>query len=619
MRVAAYALIVEPDPARAAQYSYLIERRGIAPVVAKTGAEALSEVARLGPPALIVAEATLPDHDGLGLLSQIRTTVPLEAAQAVLIIGSRETYEAAARLMITLGISALLSRSHKASAFEQAIDRTLVCEVHQPVGPQPPPEPPSQALVHRAPDRIASDPRVQELAEMPGLRTLSGEELQRITTATAQVFGTAIALLWLDLGKHSFFELRLSDAVDASSPLRVISRWAPVRRLIGTAAIEVPDVAEHVAFARTPLLPGRSPAALAGAPLTLDGAVVGAVAIIQPRSVGRLPAGSSEALLVWAQRISADLERLRSRPRGAPVSRGPQVSGPPVSRGSSIVGSPSTALESLAKTIDFGFMISDDSGMVCFANPALSVHLGLGNVCPNGQTRAAVLRHLAEARGVEDGVVSAIVGASGTSPQELEFVVQGPDKVVLRWSGRSIDLHDRQGMLDEFSDVTRQANQARASEALARVDALTGLPNSAAIVDTLGRETARALRTGEPFSVAVFALDRVQWDNGMRGKEAFRNVAWTLRAAARRYDLAARLDHSRLLALISQATAGQARTFCERFMGEVRHRALPNLPPLTVSGGVAQFDGGRGIQELLADASAKLGEARRLGGDRIVG
>ena len=78
MRIAAYALVVEPDPARAAQYSYLIERRGIAPVVAETGAEALFEVRRLGSPALIVTEATLPDDDGLELLSEIRFNVALE-------------------------------------------------------------------------------------------------------------------------------------------------------------------------------------------------------------------------------------------------------------------------------------------------------------------------------------------------------------------------------------------------------------------------------------------------------------------------------------------------------------------------------------------------------------
>jgi len=589
MRIAAYALVVEPDPARAAQYSYLIERRGIAPVVAETGAEALFEVRRLGSPALIVTEATLPDDDGLELLSEIRFNVALEAAQAVVIVGSRETYDAAARLMIKLGISALLPRSHKLSAFEQAIDRILMCEVPEPVGPP-------------------SDPLIQRLAEMPGLRTLSNEELRKITTATAQAFGTAIALLWLELGQQSLFELHVADGVAASSPLRVISRWAPVRRLIGNTAIEVPDVAEHVAFASTPLLPGRSSATLAGAPLTLNGAAVGAVAILQPHSVARLPAGISEALFFWAQRISGDLERLRPSPRDPPVSRAP-----------SIVISPSTALAGLAKAIDLGFMISTDSGMVCFANPALSVHLGLGNVCPHGQTRAAVLRQLASARGVEDGVVSAILGAGGTSPQELDFVVRRPETSVLRWRGRCIDLNDRQGMLDEFSDVTRQVNQARASEALARVDAFTGLPNTAAIVDTLSRETARASRTGAPFSIAVFALDRVQRGNGGRSKDAFRNVAWTLRAAARRYDLAARLDHSRLLALISQATADQARAFSERFASKVRQTALPNLPPVTVSGGVAQFDGGRGIQELLADASAKLGEARHLGGDRIVG
>ena len=608
LNLADYALIIEPDPAQAAQYSYVIEQRGIVPVVAATGAEALFEVRRLGPPSLIVTEASLRYDDGLAVLSEIRFEVSPQTAPAVVIVDSRETHNAAARSMIKLGISVLLPRLHKLTAFEQAIDRTLKREPPEPAGFPPSPLPGSQGSPPEVPARMAADPLVQQLAEMPGLHNVSSEDLRQLANSTAQAFGAAIVLIWLDLGNRSFFELHLAPTVDEKSPLRVVSRWASVRRLIGDRLLEVRDVAEHAAFAGTPLLPGGLSAALVGAPLTLDGALVGAIAVVQPRVVGRLPAGRAEVLLFWAQRISGDLERMRPGLRDLVPPRGPSRS-----------ISPTAALESLANTIDLGFMISDDSGLICVANPALSVHLGLEDALPIGQRRAAVLRRLASARGVEDGVVSAIVGASHVSPRGFDFVVRAPQERVLRWRSRSIDLHDRQGLLDEFSDVTPEAEQARASDALIRVDAFTGLPNRVAIMDEIGRETARALRTGDPFSVAVFALDHLQSGDGGRGMEAFRNVARTLRATARRYDLAARLDHSRLLVLVCESTADQALVFCERFASEVRSTTLPNLPPATVSGGVAQFQLGRGVQELLDGASAKLSEARRMGGDRIVG
>ena len=604
-----WALIIEPDSARAAQYSYLAEQKGLKPSVARSAGEAEFAVLRLNPLGLIVTEAVLPDGSGLALLTRIRETVPKGQAPAIVLVDSREGYYAAARSMISLGITGLLPHSHSMSTLEKAMDRALQ-GAH---ASEPPPRPPDDLpeKVERpsipVPEHLISHPLVQQLASLPGLGTITRESLRKIAADTARAFGTAIALVWLDSGGHSYFELHLEEGVPQTSPLRAPARWAPVRRLIGGTPLYLPDVADHPAFKLQPLLLGAQAAALAGAPLASGGAVMGAVAIVQPHVVGRPGPGLLEPLLFWAQRISGDLERLKPAPFPQPGASTPPSPPLPVA----------VLLEGLVEGLDTAMMITDESGVVRFANAAMTALLAAGGGPLVGRTRAIVLRDLATVGGVEDGIVSSIVGARQNLPRESEIVIEHPKRRVMLWRARSIALAGRSAQWDEFADVTSQFEKAQARETLVRIDAFTGLANRAAVVEALGREIARALRTGMPFSVALFSVDNLRLTEAGRGEQLFRNVAWLLRATARPYDLVARLDRLRLLAVLSDTTGDQARIFAERFQNEVRRMSLPDLPPTTVSGGVAQFDGERSMREMLQEATAKLAEARRLGGDRV--
>src|SRR3954462_10800010 len=119
------APIVEPDAARAAQYSHLLERRGLAPTVVESGEEALFALSHLGPLALIVIESALPDGDGLSFLQEIRGSLREETAPAILIVGTRNAHDKAARAMIRLGVAALLPPSHTLGSLEKAVDRAV--------------------------------------------------------------------------------------------------------------------------------------------------------------------------------------------------------------------------------------------------------------------------------------------------------------------------------------------------------------------------------------------------------------------------------------------------------------------------------------------------------------
>ena len=122
---ATHALIVEPDAARAAQYKPPARTPGLAPTVVESGEEALFALSHLGPLALIVIEAALPDGDGLSFLQEIRGSQREEAAPAILIVGTRNAHDKAAGAMIRLGVAALLPPSHTMGSLEKAVDRAV--------------------------------------------------------------------------------------------------------------------------------------------------------------------------------------------------------------------------------------------------------------------------------------------------------------------------------------------------------------------------------------------------------------------------------------------------------------------------------------------------------------
>ena len=186
--IATHALVVEPDAARAAQYSHLLERRGLAPTVVQSGEEALFALSHLGPLALILVEGALPDGDGLSFLEEIRGSVREEKAPAILIVRTRNAHEKAAHAMIRLGVAALLPPSHTIGSLEKAVDRAVSRKPQADAGtPEelPETEPPPPSIV-------GSHPLVRELALLPGIRLDTDEELRAIATSTARTFGAAV-------------------------------------------------------------------------------------------------------------------------------------------------------------------------------------------------------------------------------------------------------------------------------------------------------------------------------------------------------------------------------------------------------------------------------------------
>src|SRR4051812_39919731 len=164
----AYALIIVPSPTRAAQCGFLVEKERLTPVNCRGEAETLFHVERLGPPALIVAEATLPDGDGLSLLRKLRQMPAFDKAPAIVVVDSRQAHDSAARQMIQLGISALMLGWHKLPALEKAIRAALSgSQPPEPASPPSEPPPDAGAAALALAERLADDPVVGNLASIP--------------------------------------------------------------------------------------------------------------------------------------------------------------------------------------------------------------------------------------------------------------------------------------------------------------------------------------------------------------------------------------------------------------------------------------------------------------------
>ena len=72
----AYALIAISNVNRAGTFRQaLSETLGLEPMLVRDGDEALQEIARRGPPALLVIDLSLPQIDGFAVIRKIRRQV----------------------------------------------------------------------------------------------------------------------------------------------------------------------------------------------------------------------------------------------------------------------------------------------------------------------------------------------------------------------------------------------------------------------------------------------------------------------------------------------------------------------------------------------------------------
>jgi diguanylate cyclase (GGDEF)-like protein len=163
--------------------------------------------------------------------------------------------------------------------------------------------------------------------------------------------------------------------------------------------------------------------------------------------------------------------------------------------------------------------------------------------------------------------------------------------------------------------------ERRAAEALALIDALTGLPNRRQAEMTLDAQFAAAVR-GRRVAVVLFDLDRFKRINDERGHETgdavLRAFAEVLRHNTRRMDVTARFGGEEFLSIVGDCDLNDAVRFADRVRDQTRALTVAG-GGITVSAGVAAYDAGMGSHEVLvAAADRALYRAKEAGRDRTM-
>jgi diguanylate cyclase (GGDEF)-like protein len=174
--------------------------------------------------------------------------------------------------------------------------------------------------------------------------------------------------------------------------------------------------------------------------------------------------------------------------------------------------------------------------------------------------------------------------------------------------------------------VAGRLERVRLFRAHADADALTGLANRRRGVERVRELLASAGARGETATVALLDGDGFQPVNRALGHaggdEALRTLASLLREHFGGEDVLARWGGDEFLVAMPGMTEGQGRQRVGELLEAVRAAGVGAASgrAMTLSGGVAAFpEDGASADALLARAEEALAEAKRAGGDRVVG
>jgi diguanylate cyclase (GGDEF)-like protein len=151
-------------------------------------------------------------------------------------------------------------------------------------------------------------------------------------------------------------------------------------------------------------------------------------------------------------------------------------------------------------------------------------------------------------------------------------------------------------------------------ESTARTDELTGLPNRRAWQERLPVEMARAKREGWSLCVAMLDIDGLKQTNDNLGHHAGDQLlkqsaaAWS--AALRRADLLARFGGDEFAVLLTQCDLEDAEKLTRRLVAASGEQSF--------SVGIAEWDGIEDLDALMANADARLYEAKAVEGDFVI-
>jgi diguanylate cyclase len=204
----------------------------------------------------------------------------------------------------------------------------------------------------------------------------------------------------------------------------------------------------------------------------------------------------------------------------------------------------------------------------------------------------------------------------------VESLVQELAKAAARATQLEANFVEKSRELDTIRDSLSK------SEERARTDTLTELPNRRALEDFFRTAQITAMEKDQPLSVLLIDIDHFKNFNDnfghVVGDQVIRLVAKVLRERVRDVDLPARYGGEELIAVLPGAELGACRAVAERIRRAIaeckitRRSTGEAIPGITISVGVAQFQLGESMTDLIDRCDRALYQAKRTGRNCVV-
>jgi diguanylate cyclase (GGDEF)-like protein len=191
-----------------------------------------------------------------------------------------------------------------------------------------------------------------------------------------------------------------------------------------------------------------------------------------------------------------------------------------------------------------------------------------------------------------------------------------------RVAERTEELEKANAEKERLIEMLRERSQKLERES--QEDALTGVANRRCFMQRLAAEIDVALAVGRPLSIAIADLDHFKVVNDELGHpvgdRALRESAKLMRRHSRHSDLVARIGGEEFALILPAMTRDDAIEFCESLRAGVAGHEWRALHPelgITISIGVAQWDGSAELEELVQAADSQLYRAKRAGRNQV--
>jgi diguanylate cyclase (GGDEF)-like protein len=218
-----------------------------------------------------------------------------------------------------------------------------------------------------------------------------------------------------------------------------------------------------------------------------------------------------------------------------------------------------------------------------------------------------------------------LVSGRGGREQMVPALEAGADDYLVK----PVDPEELRARLNAGKRIVDLQAQLLATQLLLRQqatrDALTGLWNRAMILEILDRELARTSREGHPLAVIMADLDHFKDINDthghLAGDQVLRHMAQRLLAVLRPYDTFGRYGGEEFLVALPGCDGGTAMVLAERLRrcAEAEPVGVDDVRiAVTLSLGVAAWDGKMPANDLLRKADDALYQAKRAGRNQAV-